>query len=561
MIMMKRIACAVVLGGVVLGGVVGVVALRAQAGGGLAGSWTVQLFEQGTEFTYWIAKLQDQQGKLSGTVEIADEEPPATLHDVRLEEDLLSFTIKERSKGGFALYAFQGKIPEAGANTIWGSISVGSGMVPARFERTTLTDLKGRKKARQVMAKAPKTRDIETLKKLRNDPFLFIVGHLMFRDATENKAEPAQVAAWYDIVAGAAAPYGPRWQRHVALRTAETLSGEKGYAAVAERAARQALNDTAADKDGKLRALTALATALRQEGKEEYAKVAASLEALEGEAYVEYGKHALPFKPDTFGGRKDKSKPPVLVELFTGAQCPPCVAADMAFDALARTYTPNEVVLLQYHEHIPGPDPLANADTRARMDYYEAEGTPSLFFNGKPAPGDASGGGPPEAAQEYYQEYRKVIARLLENPATVKLEADAVRKGDQIHITATASGLDKPGEKVRLRLALVEDWVRYRGGNGLPYHHRVVRDMPGGPEGLALTSGMGKQEATVDLPKLRAKLANYLDDFAKKEEVQFPSSYRPLRLRDLRVVAFVQNDETKEVLQAVEVPVRGTGGN
>ena len=53
----------------------------------------------------------------------------------------------------------------------------------------------------------------------------------------------------------------------------------------------------------------------------------------------------------------------VVVELFTGAECPPCVSADVAFDALLETYKPNEVVLLEYHLHIPGPDPLTNADS------------------------------------------------------------------------------------------------------------------------------------------------------------------------------------------------------
>ena len=57
-----------------------------------------------------------------------------------------------------------------------------------------------------------------------------------------------------------------------------------------------------------------------------------------------------------------------LVELFTGAQCPPCVAADIAFDAEAvKSYKAADVVLLQYHLHIPGPDPLTNADSEKRQ--------------------------------------------------------------------------------------------------------------------------------------------------------------------------------------------------
>ena len=56
------------------------------------------------------------------------------------------------------------------------------------------------------------------------------------------------------------------------------------------------------------------------------------------------------------------------MEIFTGAECPPCVAADVGFDALLKSYKPTEFIGLQHHLHIPGPDPLTNADTVARAD-------------------------------------------------------------------------------------------------------------------------------------------------------------------------------------------------
>src|SRR5207247_2297195 len=43
---------------------------------------------------------------------------------------------------------------------------------------------------------------------------------------------------------------------------------------------------------------------------------------------------------------------------------------------------------------------------------------------------------------------------------------------------------------------------------------------------------------------------------AVKKESPFPDAQRPMRLRDLSVVAFVQNDDTSEVLLALEVPVK-----
>src|SRR5262249_6968030 len=213
----------------------------------------------------------------------------------------------------------------------------------------------------------------------------------------------------------------------------------------------------------------------------------------------------LPFTPEKFAGRPAKNNRVVLVELFTGAQCPPCVAADMAFDGLEQTYKPSEVVLLQYHLHIPGPDALTNPDTLARQKHYggQVRGTPSIFFNGKPA---AGGGGFREHAEGKYKDYLKVISPLLEETARAKIQAEAVRKGDKVTITASASDVEKPGEKVKLRLALVEEWVRYVGSNGLTYHSNVVRALPGGAEGVALAKGEGKQTATVDLEQLRRSL-------------------------------------------------------
>src|SRR5207248_923961 len=114
----------------------------------------------------------------------------------------------------------------------------------------------------------------------------------------------------------------------------------------------------------------------------------------------------------------------------------------------------------------PGPDPLTNPDTDARFDYYmeaypkKVRGTPTNLFNGKL---DAPGGGGRDDAPDKYKEFCTVVNKLLETPETLKLSATAVRKGDKIAIDAKVQDLDKPGDKVRLRLALVEDWVRYKG--------------------------------------------------------------------------------------------------
>ena len=61
----------------------------------------------------------------------------------------------------------------------------------------------------------------------------------------------------------------------------------------------------------------------------------------------------------------------------------------------------------------------------------------------------------------------------------------------------------------------------------------------------------------VDLDQLRKDLSTYLTEFEKKDpDNKFPNPQRPLDLKNLRVVAFLQNDATNEVLQAVEVELQ-----
>jgi hypothetical protein len=299
----------------------------------------------------------------------------------------------------------------------------------------------------------------------------------------------------------------------------------------------------------------ALLPALKMNAKTEEAKATETqLAKLETILDKEYLTNVPPFKPEMFAGRKEKGDRKVVMELFTGAQCPPCVAADVAFDGLEKSYKPSELILLQYHLHIPGPDPMTNADTEARAKYYAIGGTPSTVFNGK-SPLRPGGGGM-LASESLYKRYRDVINPILENTSDTKLNVTAHRVGNKIDIKAEVSGLKDPDEKKRLRLVLVEETIHYVGGNKLRFHHHVVRALPGGVEGFALKDANSQHSATVDLDELRAKLIKYLDTYAKDERA-FPYPERPLDLKHLKVVGLIQNDETKDIVQVMEVDVGG----
>jgi hypothetical protein len=318
---------------------------------------------------------------------------------------------------------------------------------------------------------------------------------------------------------------------------------------VGEEFARKLLKDAGADPsvDLQIRVNDMLAINLEKQGnKAAAAKAREIANTLELKEHEENEKAGLGFMPTKFEGRKGNKT--VLVELFTGAQCPPCVAADLGFEALAKTYTSGEVMLLQYHLHIPAPDPMTNKDTEARQQYYgsEVRGTPSIFFNGKPA---AGGGGFKAQAEGKYKAYCDVIDPLLQGETKIKVSAQAKRDGDNLTVTATASGYN-PGEKLKLRFALIEPWVRYPGSNGLSFHAHVVRALPGGPEGFTLNKDSANESATVNLRVLREQSSQELDEFPNL------AAKRPFSYRNLHAVAFLQNDETREVLAAVEVPVK-----
>ena len=73
--------------------------------------------------------------------------------------------------------------------------------------------------------------------------------------------------------------------------------------------------------------------------------IQARIDSLEARDFRDYVA-ASPIRPDPFPGRKAGSNRAVLLELFTGADDPPSVAAVLAFDALGRVFKTTEVVRL-----------------------------------------------------------------------------------------------------------------------------------------------------------------------------------------------------------------------
>jgi hypothetical protein len=240
----------------------------------------------------------------------------------------------------------------------------------------------------------------------------------------------------------------------------------------------------------------------------------------------------------------------VLCELFTGADCGPCVAADVAFSQVLKTYAPSEVVALEYHEHIPHPDALANSDTEQRFQFYfpERGGTPTFFISGK----SEQVGGYLHQTGDVYKAIRAVIDLMLQRKTSVQIQLKAVPKEGAVAVTADAEGSFSATDPVRLRLVLAEENIVLRGSNGIREHEMVVRSMLGGAAGVGLTAGKLHYESKVDLKAVKRQLDDYLRAYEEAQKTTFP--VKPLNFSHLHLVAFVQNDQTKEVYQAATIP-------
>jgi hypothetical protein len=578
------------------------VALLAAVAGGPAvagevaeGNWKLSFYGGPTaKTTYYLLGIKEKDGKTTAELVAVPPGVPGNLLGVK------SFAAKGKKvravlKFGSREATFEGTV--RGKDKVLGSFAVSRSVFPAEMTATDQKELTARDRserldvppmtkastlnlqARILRLRAARAKDQEekakllkqaeeaakkarqeipplyeeVLKKHADSPAVFAAATGLLEKAAERGVSAAKAAGWANVAVKAAVPFGERFTRYTHAEIAGTLLRQKGMGKVALEHARAAKKLLPEDADAKARVgiLKTLHAALAKAGRDkEAAAVKADLDKVEAILDKEYHESVPPFKVTKFKGRKGKSDRAVVMELFTGAQCPPCVAADVAFDGLQKAYKPGELILIQYHLHIPGPDPLTNRSTLARADYYNVRSTPSTFFNGKP---QAGGGGGMERAEAKFDQYREIIDPLLEEKPGAELNVKARRKGDKIAIEAKVSGLKEPGKTKRLRLLLVEESIRYVGGNDLRFHHQVVRDLPGGAEGFALKKASSKHTAEVNLEELRKRLAGYLDEYAK--ERPFPYSDRPLDLKGLRVIALVQDNDTKEILQGVQVEV------
>ncbi len=279
---------------------------------------------------------------------------------------------------------------------------------------------------------------------------------------------------------------------------------------------------------------------------------------------------ALPkmMKADPYVPTARRTDRVVVLEMFTGSACPPCVAADLAFDTTLDRYPDDVVIPLAYHVHIPGPDPMTTPDSNARRLFYGVNGVPTMQISGAMAAnpaGENLGGGGRNRAPEVYEKYVGLIDKALEVRSEAAVSVRATIQGTTVMVTADVSTLPANATHLRLVVVLAEKQLMFGGENGIRSHHMVVRGVAGDKaEGVAITA-IGSVQHTFDLAAIGQSITrNLATDIARRRGAAagapqtFAAEDRAMTTIDpaeLVVVAFVQAPNRK-ILQAARADVR-----
>jgi tetratricopeptide (TPR) repeat protein len=291
-----------------------------------------------------------------------------------------------------------------------------------------------------------------------------------------------------------------------------------------------------------------------------YKKVNGSTDGLNAALDAKYkAAYPAPIHPEAYKATPARTNRMVLAEVFTGAGCPPCVSVDLGFDAALERYSRKDVAVLMYHLHIPQPDPLTNKWTTDRATYYRISGVPNFAVDGEL---DNRGGGDRSMAKVAYDRIVPKLDKALESAPVAQLALAASLEGSTVKVKATPSAITD-GKKVKLHIALVEEHMSYSGENGIRFHPMVVRALATGEKDQGLPVDQANPVAadyTFDLGKIASDTKAYLDDYevnGRHGKITFKAKPVKMDTSKLSVVAFLQDEDSKKVLQSAYVKIGG----
>jgi hypothetical protein len=233
--------------------------------------------------------------------------------------------------------------------------------------------------------------------------------------------------------------------------------------------------------------------------------------------------------PQIFAQNTDSSKNVpriVLVELFVQEGCLTCPTAEFCLEDLAWEYGTSKFILVQEHLWGDGYDTL---ETNARYNWYVGDGkkgTPDVFINGltKRLQGLAC-----DCVDGNYECYKDAIDMELSRPSLLEISASKTL----IESDYTVEGTIKNISDTPLKDLAVRGMVGKEGEESGLYNY--IQDI------------FPFQNIPVLLPGVTFSF-KYIPEISFTPESMIDDEKEPLHL-----VIFVQNTETKEILQALYI--------
>lgn len=219
----------------------------------------------------------------------------------------------------------------------------------------------------------------------------------------------------------------------------------------------------------------------------------------------------------------------VIVEIATGTWCQYCPGASLGAEDLVANG--KDVAIIEYHTY----DSYESTETNARIDYYEIDAFPHAEFDGTL---DFSGG---DEFQSIYSSYLPLYETRIEVPSVFILNANYHNvEGGEYELIINTEMLDAyPNlDNIKLHAVLTESHIEesWQGQSELNY---VCRKMIPNNEGTAIDFSVNENQSI-------------------SHNFTIPGDYA---MENLELVVFLQDNESKEILEGVIAEFTSVGIN
>jgi hypothetical protein len=211
----------------------------------------------------------------------------------------------------------------------------------------------------------------------------------------------------------------------------------------------------------------------------------------------------------------------VLVEYFTAVTCEPCTTTWMVLDTLTQFYSADSLAIIRYYPDAG--DPFYQSESGSIQGYYGAYFYPWAFFDG-----------PDNVFGSYPEQYTAMIESHLAEPSPLDMNLAVAydtlsREGTAVCCMTAVDSVSS--SSLYLRYVLVESELPYGG----TVHNQVLR--AAFPSALGTPIEIGQGETCGDTVTFT------LDPLWQPENCD--------------LVAFVQDQPSKEVIQSIRKPLHG----